>query len=493
MGALPPPATDGVQVPSQRVTDVDTGGAGRRSDWATPAVICGTLRAADMLLLAGAAGLAHLLAPGPFPGLLVTALLLSLLLTPSLFDMLELYQYERLPELDFTVVRATVAWTFVAMALVTTGYASGTLSLVPRPQALLYYAGGLAGLVSARLAAALLVTQLQRSGRLVRHVVIVGAGELGQRLVRHLRQHGQGVRLLGLFDDRKDRVPDYVAGYPVLGTVDDLVEFARDHPVDLVLVALPYGAQLRIREWLRKLRAIPADVRLCPDVAGYDLHTGGVSHIAGVPVVHVFDRPLAGWNALLKAAEDRLLAAAVLLFTAPLMLLIALLVRLDSPGPVFYRQKRWGFAGRPIEILKFRTMHATACDDGEHGPVPQARRGDPRITRLGRWLRRYSLDELPQFINVLKGDMSIVGPRPHAVAHNELYARLIGDYLARHKVKPGITGWAQVNGLRGETPTMEHMHRRVQYDLYYVENWSLLFDLKIILRTLIVGFRDPDA
>lgn len=464
-----------------------------RSDWATPGTIVGGLRLADACSLAAGAFLAHHLVPTEATGPLLLALLLALLLVPSLFDMLGLYAYERLVELDFTLTRAALGWALVAMALVTTGYATETLDTVPRAQAAVFAGIALAGLLGDRLAAALLIRRWQRNGRLLRHVVIVGAGELGQRLVRHLRQAGEGVRLLGLFDDRRDRIPEYVAGYPVLGTVDDLLVFARDHPVDLVVVALPYGARARIRDWLQKLRALPADVRLCPDIADYHLEQRGVSHIAGVPVVHLYDRPLSGWNALVKAAEDRLLAAFVLLLTAPLLSAIALAVRLDSPGPVLYRQKRWGFAGRPIEILKFRTMYVECCDDGESGPVRQARRGDPRVTRVGRWLRRYSLDELPQFLNVLKGDMSIVGPRPHAVAHNELYARLIGDYLARHKVKPGITGWAQVNGLRGETPTIEDMHRRVQYDLYYVENWSLLFDLQIILRTLIVGFRDPDG
>lgn len=480
-------------MPAEPVVTQERLARSSRADWATPGVIVGSLRAADMLAIGLSAAVAGTFAPATTAAAPVIATLLALLFVPALFDLLEVYRYERLVELDFTVVRAAVGWTFVAMALVTIGYASGTLAAVPRLQAALFYGGGLARLLGTRLVAGLLVAHWQRSGRLVRNVVVVGAGELGQRLVRHLHRHGEGVRLIGLFDDRRDRVPDYVAGYPVLGTLDDLVVFARDHPVDLVLVALPFGAQLRIREWLRKLRAIPADVRLCPDIPDFALEQRGVSHIAGVPVLHIYDRPLAGWNAILKALEDRLLAAAVLLLVAPLMAVIALLVKLDSPGPVFYRQKRWGFGGKPIEILKFRTMYVECCDDGESGPVPQARRGDPRITRVGRWLRRYSLDELPQFWNVLRGEMSIVGPRPHAVAHNEMYARLIGDYLARHRVKPGITGWAQINGLRGETRHLEAMHRRVQYDLYYVENWSLLFDLKIILRTLIVGFRDPDA
>jgi putative colanic acid biosynthesis UDP-glucose lipid carrier transferase len=193
---------------------------------------------------------------------------------------------------------------------------------------------------------------------------------------------------------------------------------------------------------------------------------------------------------VVKAAEDRILATLILLLALPTLLTIAALVKLDSSGPVLFRQRRFGFKNDVFTVLKFRSMAADADRDGT---VPQATRGDPRVTRLGAFLRRHSLDELPQFLNVIKGDMSIVGPRPHAVAHNEQYAGLIDDYLVRHKVKPGITGWAQVNGLRGETDTIEKMEARVQHDLYYVDNWSLLFDLRIILLTLFVGFRSDQA
>jgi putative colanic acid biosynthesis UDP-glucose lipid carrier transferase len=218
-----------------------------------------------------------------------------------------------------------------------------------------------------------------------------------------------------------------------------------------------------------------------------------MTHLAGLSLSDVVDRPLTGWSGVLKAAEDRILAAFILLLIAPLMLAIAAAIKLSSKGPVLFRQKRYGFNNQVIEVLKFRSMYQEP-DTGDAGAeVAQATRDDRRVTPLGRVLRRTSLDELPQFLNVLKGDMSIVGPRPHAVAHHERYARLIDQYLARHRVKPGITGWAQVNGLRGETETLDKMEERVRHDLYYIENWSLRFDLCIILLTLRVGFAHPNA
>jgi Undecaprenyl-phosphate glucose phosphotransferase len=207
-------------------------------------------------------------------------------------------------------------------------------------------------------------------------------------------------------------------------------------------------------------------------------------------MLNVFEKPLAGWNYIVKILEDRVLAAGILVLIMPLLLLLAGLIKHDSRGPVLFRQKRYGFNNEVIDVFKFRSMYIDRCEDRS---VVQATKHDPRVTRIGRILRRTSLDELPQFLNVLMGSMSIVGPRPHAVAHNEQYSRLIDEYLARHRVKPGITGWAQVNGLRGDTETLEKMEQRVRYDLYYIENWSLLFDIRIILRTLFVGFTHPNA
>jgi Undecaprenyl-phosphate glucose phosphotransferase len=212
--------------------------------------------------------------------------------------------------------------------------------------------------------------------------------------------------------------------------------------------------------------------------------------LAGVPMLAVLERPLSGWNFVLKALEDRVLAAILIVLFAPILLLIAVAIKLDSRGPVFFRQKRYGFNNNPITVYKFRSMHVGAASDDS---VQQARRNDPRVTRVGAILRRTSLDELPQLFNVFSGEMSLVGPRPHAVVHNEQYAKIIDDYLSRHRVKPGITGWAQVNGLRGETDTPEKMARRVQFDLYYIDNWSLLFDVKILMLTPFLGFVNKNA
>jgi Undecaprenyl-phosphate glucose phosphotransferase len=323
--------------------------------------------------------------------------------------------------------------------------------------------------------------------------VIVGAGELGLRLVEQLESRVPEVRLIGIFDDRRDRVPHYLGAYPVLGTIDDLVAFAGRHRVDLVVVALPWSAESRLLACMRKLRNLPVDVRLCPDLIGFHLHGRGVAELAGVPLLAVYDRPLEGWGRVLKAFEDKVIAAAILLLTGPLMLAVAAAIRLESPGPALYRQKRNGFNNEIIEVLKFRTMYAERCADGTEAGLRQASRGDPRVTRLGRMLRRLSLDELPQLLNVLRGEMSIVGPRPHAVAHNRHYEPLIEGYLARHRVKPGITGWAQINGFRGATETVETMRRRVELDLHYIRNWSLLLDLRIIAATLLGGFTGSGA
>ena len=258
-----------------------------------------------------------------------------------------------------------------------------------------------------------------------------------------------------------------------------------------MIVALPWSAEQRILELLQQLRQVAVDVQLCPEAIGFRMVDRPVIHLGGVPMLAVFDRPLNGWNYVAKAIEDRVLAALILLLIWPLMVLIAIAVKLDSDGPVLFRQKRYGFNNNEIEVLKFRTMYHDA--GGGERDVRQATRADSRVTRIGGLLRRTSLDELPQFFNVLEGSMSIVGPRPHAVTHNVKYAGMIQHYYGRHRVKPGITGWVQVNGLRGETDTPDKIEKRVAYDLYYIDNWSLLLDLKIIVRTLFVGFVSKNA
>ena len=244
---------------------------------------------------------------------------------------------------------------------------------------------------------------------------------------------------------------------------------------------------------LRSLRHLPVDVSWAPELPAQSVPIIGVAEIADVPIVRLTKRPLDGWHYVMKALEDRILASMILIMVAPVMAAIALLVKLDSPGPVFYRQNRHGFSKQPVGMLKFRSMYVDMCDAADARSVRQATNDDPRVTRIGRILRRTSLDELPQLINVLKGEMSLVGPRPHAVAHDHYYADLIDDYLGRHRVKPGMTGWAQVNGCRGETRDVNDMRRRIELDLEYIDQWSILFDFRILWRTVFTGFYSKQA
>jgi len=273
-------------------------------------------------------------------------------------------------------------------------------------------------------------------------------------------------------------------GHTLRGTVDDLLKDARERRIDVAIVALPLAAERRLSEITNKLRLLPVDVRLPMDNFGFRAKDCPVSHVGGLSFLDVVDKPLRDWRLIAKDAEDRVLSAVILMLIAPLLAIIALLIKLDSPGPVLFRQKRYGFNNQLIEVFKFRTMYDHARDqDAEQ----LTRRNDPRVTPIGAFLRRTSLDELPQFINVLRGEMSIVGPRPHATAAKAgglLYQEAVKTYDARHRVKPGITGWAQINGWRGETQTTTQIAKRVEHDLYYIENWSLLLDLTIILRTI---------
>ena len=322
------------------------------------------------------------------------------------------------------------------------------------------------------------------AGRLTRNMVIVGAGEQAKRLLEHLdRVREPWIRIVGIFDDRADRIGPTVAGQPVLGTLDDLFGFAREHRVDDIIITLPWSADERLFGIINRLMELPVHVRLGSDLVGFMYPRGGSSFIGGVPMLDVVADPMAGWKYVIKAFEDTVLAAILVILFAPLLLAVSVAIKLESKGPVLFRQPRYGFNNKVFPVYKFRTMyHDRPPEDG----VPQARRDDPRVTRVGAFLRRTSLDELPQLFNVLQGTMSLVGPRPHAVVHNEEYAAIITGYFGRHRVKPGITGWAQVNGLRGETDTPEKMKARVEYDIYYIENWSLLFDLQILAMTAYV-------
>ena len=344
----------------------------------------------------------------------------------------------------------------------------------------------MAALMSSRKLLFLAVRKWTREGRLTRRTVIVGGGEAGEHVIEELsRQKDSGVKVIGLFDDRGDaRSSAECAGERKLGVVDDLVEFGRRTRVDLVIFSLPIAAEERILQMLKKLWVLPVDIRLAAHSNKLQFRPRSYSYIGTVPVLDVFDRPIADWDVVMKWLFDKLIGGLILLCALPLMALIAIAIKLESRGPVLFRQKRYGFNNDLIEVYKFRSMYADKTDASASKLVTK---NDPRVTRVGRFIRKTSLDELPQLFNVvLKGNLSLVGPRPHAVnakADAKLYDDAVDGYFARHRVKPGITGWAQINGWRGETDTHEKIQQRVEHDLYYIENWSVLFDLYILART----------
>ncbi|MCC6983626.1 MAG: undecaprenyl-phosphate glucose phosphotransferase [Bauldia sp.] len=340
-----------------------------------------------------------------------------------------------------------------------------------------------------------LLKSWQRAGMLERRAVIVGGGSRAETLIDALRaEPGNDVRICGIFDDRRDdRSPGSVAGIPKLGTVTELVAFCRRARVDMLIVSLPITAETRLLQMLRQLWVLPVDIRLSAHSHKLRFRPRSYSFVGGVPFLDVFDRPIADWDAMMKRAFDLLAASLILVLTAPILLLTAIAIKLDSRGPVFFRQKRYGFNNEVIDVLKFRSMHHHLADPHARQVVT---RGDPRVTRIGRFIRKTSIDELPQLLNVLSGRLSLVGPRPHAVqAHtqNRLWDEVVDGYFARHRVKPGVTGWAQIHGWRGEVDTPEKIRGRVEHDLYYIENWSILLDLYILVMTPFRLFSSENA
>jgi Undecaprenyl-phosphate glucose phosphotransferase len=345
-------------------------------------------------------------------------------------------------------------------------------------------------IASGRLGFKRFVAALSERGLLSRNIVIVGAGEHGEVLIDRLeRSAGPWTRILCIFDDRSRsptrRVPGQLKGrYPVLGTTRDLVSFSRRIRVDEIFVALPWTAETRINDIVNAIQVIPANIHLCPDVLRHSLINRKLAALDGMPVATMVSKPVSGWGYLTKWVLDKSLAVIALLLLAPLLLVVAILVRLESRGPVFFRQPRLGFNNKLIMVYKFRSMYHQQAD---LSASVLTTRNDPRVTPLGRILRKLSIDELPQLFNVLNGDMSLVGPRPHALkakAAGHLYHEVVAGYALRHKIKPGITGWAQVSGWRGETDTEEKIIRRVECDMFYMNNWSVLFDLFILFMTV---------
>ncbi len=357
--------------------------------------------------------------------------------------------------------------------------------MAERPWLILWVSLVVLVLVPFRLVVSRVVVAAEKRGELARRAVIVGGGKACEDLVTRLEKTGErAIRILGLFDDRGgERSPEQIGRYRKIGTFEELETYCRENAVDLLVIALPSTAEERILHLLKKLWQLPVDVRIAAHSSKLKLSKRAYTYIGDVPFLAVFDRPLSDWNAAVKAIFDRIVAALVLLALSPLMLLVALAIKLDSKGPIFFRQQRFGFNNNLIGVYKFRSMYA---DKADMHARKQVTKDDPRVTRVGRFIRKTSIDELPQLINVLRGELSLVGPRPHAtqtMAANQLYQDVVSGYFARHRMKPGITGWAQVNGWRGETDTIEKIERRVEHDLYYIENWSLALDLYILGMT----------
>ncbi|HWJ76014.1 MAG TPA: undecaprenyl-phosphate glucose phosphotransferase [Kaistia sp.] len=380
--------------------------------------------------------------------------------------------------------RLLAVWTGVILLLAALAFLLDLGSSGAPRWLLLTYVSGLALLLAERSILAHLVARWMRQGRFDRRAVIVGGGDEAEALIATLADESPDIRVCGVFDDRgSERSPERREGPPKLGTVAELVTFARIAEIDLLIVSLPQSAEGRVLEILRALWVLPVDIRLSALGARLRFRPRAYSFIGSIPFLDLADRPISGWSAVAKRSFDLSVAVLALILLSPVMLATALAVRLDSPGPILFRQKRYGFNNEVISVLKFRSMYHHLSDPAAKVVVS---RGDPRVTRVGRFIRRTSIDELPQLFNVLAGTLSIVGPRPHAVnAHTaqRLWDEVVDGYFARHRVKPGITGWAQINGWRGEIDSPEKIQRRVEFDLEYIERWSVLFDLYIVAMT----------
>jgi putative colanic acid biosynthesis UDP-glucose lipid carrier transferase len=468
-------------------------------------LLAGGLRVADVAIVVAAGWIAWILRSdaglfdfASLPSFYIGGFLLGGLLIANVMHMMRAYELDVLREPLRMIARAAGGWLLVMLILVVVSVVTKTSAFYSRIWFGLWFLFGLSALLLVRAAVSAKMAQWKQRGLAGRRVAIVGRGQLAQDVAREMaRSPGASVTVVGLIDpppgvcapedpgeSRRDDAP------AALGPIDRLAALIESHGLQEIVLAVPWHERRVVERTLESVRALPVDVRLAPQrsLGGIPVH--GVSTVLGMPMLDLWRRPLSTWDLLVKAAEDRVLSFLILVVAAVPMLLIALAIRLDSPGPVLFRQRRAGFGREPFVMLKFRSMHIDADPPGE---VPQARRNDPRVTRVGRFLRRTSLDELPQLINVVRGEMSLVGPRPHAVEHDSLYAGVIGEYLARQRVKPGMTGWAQIHGLRGETDTPEKMRRRVAMDLYYIDNWSLVMDLKILALTPFVVLLQENA
>ena len=415
--------------------------------------------------------------------------LLSILIYLFAAESVHLYQSWRGVDFTLLVKRVLIIWFVTVTCLMILGYISKVTAEYSRILVSIWFILVPILLLLWRAVFKGILNYFRSKGYNPRQVAVLGVNGLANQLIGHIEKtQSLGMILQGLYDDRgEERHAQLV--YPILGNTDALVKNAQSGKIDLIYITLPMKAEERIKEVVNKLADTTVTVYLVPDLYTYQLFNGSWTNMAGHPIISVFESPFLGLNSYAKRAQDIVLSIIILTIVSPVMLVISAGIKLTSKGPVLFKQRRYGISGEEITVWKFRSM--TTQDNGNN--IKQATKDDARITPLGSFLRRTSLDELPQFFNVLMGDMSIVGPRPHAVAHNELYRNQIRGYMLRHAVKPGITGWAQVNGWRGETEKLEEMEGRIEHDLWYIGNWSNWLDIKIICMTMFKVIKDRKA
>jgi putative colanic acid biosynthesis UDP-glucose lipid carrier transferase len=437
-------------------------------------------RVLDPFIIMSMLYLCSMLYGEPFSGYSLVLMILAFFISSSVYRYVDPYRTWRSGRMLAYSRDVIVGWAVTALILTFIGSVSGLTYHYPQQVMLAWFVITPFMLLASHLLVRGLATDPGADSQ-VRSVVMIGANDVSLRFARTIEEHPNlFMSVRGYFDDRtEDRWPAAMK-QPMLGRMDDIAAYVRRHQIKMIFISQPISAQARIRKMIDELQDTTASVYFLPDIYVFDLMQARFDNVGGMPVIAICETPFTGINSALKRSSDIIIAALIQLMLLPLMLCIALAVKLTSPGPVIFRQRRYGLNGEEIIVYKFRSM--TVGEDGDK--VVQATRNDARVTRVGAFLRRSSLDELPQFVNVLQGRMSIVGPRPHAVAHNEQYRKLIKGYMLRHKVKPGITGWAQVNGMRGETDTLDKMESRIALDLDYLRNWSIWLDVWIIFRTV---------
>ena len=454
----------------------------------SPFLISGSLRLIDFLALAIVSIVTmffHLVPIIEINGWHLVSAFLGALVTTGFIQGMDGYLTTTLRQFSTSFFKSLTAFTLAFIVTIMMMFLTQILTGKMTYWIGMWFGYGVVYLGLSRAIMGAIVTKLMNDGRLERRAIIVGGGQSASELIHSMEANPTSdIRICGIFDDRTDdRSPKIVAGYPKLGNVAELVEFTRKARINMLIVSIPLSAEKRVLQLLKRLWMLPVDIRLSAHTNKLFFRQRTYSYEGTVPMVDVFEKPIADWDSVMKRAFDIVFASFAIVALSPIMLIAALAVKLDSKGPIIFKQKREGFNNEEIEIFKFRSLYT---DQGDKSGVNVVIKGDNRVTKVGRIIRKTSIDELPQLFNVLLGSLSLVGPRPHvanAQTDNKLWTEVVDSYIARHKVKPGVTGWAQINGWRGEVDREEKLKGRVEYDLYYIENWSLLFDLYILAIT----------